>query len=247
MLDEEDQVQGSESNESEADKVGTEKVEDTQETSEQEQSNKEKVEKEEEVFELPDGRKVDAKTLSKEWKENFYPEFTRRSQKLSEFQKTEQERQAQAETEARKTVGDKVAPEVREAIVNIVKPEFLAWQNEQERLQAQREEDRQFEQKLSDLEAKYDGKNGLPKFDRIEVLRAMQEKSNKNFEPSEKFYGLHREEFEEAKVKEALKKKSGSLSTEATGQESERKPEGKTPRTFSEASTRAYSRLQGEQ
>lgn len=36
-----------------------------------------------ELFELPDGRKVDAETLSKEWKENFYPEFTRKSQELA--------------------------------------------------------------------------------------------------------------------------------------------------------------------
>lgn len=36
-----------------------------------------------ELFELPDGRKVDAVTLSKEWKENFYPDYTRKSQELA--------------------------------------------------------------------------------------------------------------------------------------------------------------------
>lgn len=36
-----------------------------------------------ELFELPDGRKVDADTLSREWKENFYPEYTRKSQELA--------------------------------------------------------------------------------------------------------------------------------------------------------------------
>lgn len=40
-----------------------------------------------ELFELPDGRKVDAVTLQSEWKENFYPEFTRRSQELAELKK----------------------------------------------------------------------------------------------------------------------------------------------------------------
>lgn len=35
------------------------------------------------LYELPDGRKVDAETLSKEWKENFYPEYTRKSQALA--------------------------------------------------------------------------------------------------------------------------------------------------------------------
>lgn len=36
-----------------------------------------------ELYELPDGRKVDAATLSKEWKENFYPDYTRKSQALA--------------------------------------------------------------------------------------------------------------------------------------------------------------------
>lgn len=39
------------------------------------------------LYELPDGRKVDAETLSKEWKTNFAPEFTRRSQELAELKK----------------------------------------------------------------------------------------------------------------------------------------------------------------
>jgi hypothetical protein len=39
-----------------------------------------------ELFELPDGRKVDAATLQKEWKENFYPEYTRKSQKLAAYE-----------------------------------------------------------------------------------------------------------------------------------------------------------------
>lgn len=42
-----------------------------------------------ELFELPDGRKVDATTLSKEFKENFLPEFTRKSQELARLTKTD--------------------------------------------------------------------------------------------------------------------------------------------------------------
>lgn len=40
-----------------------------------------------ELFELPDGRKVDAQTLYKEHTENLLPEFTRRSQELAELKK----------------------------------------------------------------------------------------------------------------------------------------------------------------
>lgn len=39
------------------------------------------------LFETPDGRKVDGETLAREWKENFYPEFTRKSQELAELKK----------------------------------------------------------------------------------------------------------------------------------------------------------------
>lgn len=49
-----------------------------------------------ELFELPDGRKVDATTLSQEWKENFMPEFTRRSQDLAVFRQGQQHNPAEA-------------------------------------------------------------------------------------------------------------------------------------------------------
>ncbi len=55
-----------------------------------EQTNPADTQVEPELFELPDGRKVDAETLSKEWKENFLPEFTRKSQALSAYEKTKE-------------------------------------------------------------------------------------------------------------------------------------------------------------
>lgn len=38
---------------------------------------------EDQLYELPDGRKVDGATLAKEWKENFLPDYTRKSQELA--------------------------------------------------------------------------------------------------------------------------------------------------------------------
>ncbi|HBZ37384.1 MAG TPA: hypothetical protein DEO59_02530, partial [Balneola sp.] len=35
------------------------------------------------LYETPDGRQVTAEVLQKEWKENFLPEFTRKSQALA--------------------------------------------------------------------------------------------------------------------------------------------------------------------
>lgn len=45
------------------------------------------VKPEEVLYETPDGRKVNAETLQKEWKENFLPEFTRKSQRLAELER----------------------------------------------------------------------------------------------------------------------------------------------------------------
>jgi hypothetical protein len=40
---------------------------------------------EEALYELPDGRKVNADALQKEWKENFLPDYTRKSQELAKI------------------------------------------------------------------------------------------------------------------------------------------------------------------
>lgn len=42
------------------------------------------------LYETPDGRKVDAETLQREWKENFLPDYTRKSQKLAEIERASQ-------------------------------------------------------------------------------------------------------------------------------------------------------------
>ncbi len=43
-----------------------------------------------ELYDLPDGRKVDAATLATEFKENFLPEFTRKSQELAALRNGQQ-------------------------------------------------------------------------------------------------------------------------------------------------------------
>jgi len=46
-----------------------------------------------ELYELPDGRKVDGATLAKEWKDNFLPDYTKKSQTLAEIEKSKQTNQ----------------------------------------------------------------------------------------------------------------------------------------------------------
>lgn len=71
----------------EAPSVPTEKPEVPTEVKEEPVTPTEPTPAEAELFELPDGRKVDAATLAVEFKENFLPEFTRKSQKLAELEK----------------------------------------------------------------------------------------------------------------------------------------------------------------
>ena len=42
----------------------------------------------ENLMELPDGRKVSPEEFQKQWKEHFYPEFTRKSQELAELKRS---------------------------------------------------------------------------------------------------------------------------------------------------------------
>ena len=216
-----------------------EKTTDTQ-TQEQEKSNESEEKETKELFDLPDGRKVPAGELSKEWKENFYPEFTRRSQQLSEYRKAEEGRKAEAEKDARSSVEKSdalkgITPEVREAIIQIVSPELEKVRNDIASTSQQKEADSAFDRQMETLEKEFPGSDGKPKFDKVEVLREMQKEGNKNFDPRSLFKQVHEEEFLDLRIKEALKKQKGGTQTESTGKTSH-KPERKTPGTWEEAS-----------
>lgn len=245
MPDDNDQVQGSESAESGGGETEN-PTSDNQETQGQEQSKQN--EGEEETFDLPDGRKVDAKTLSSEWKDKFYPEFTRRSQELAELRKQDQERKARVEADARQVVSEnqilkQTPPEVREAIIQIVKPMVDESILRRDQADQERKKEEQFQTEIQALEKEYPGGNGLPKFNTQEVIKAMQEPGNTNFNLKSKFFELHEEEFKDYWVKDALKKQQGGSDTERTGQGEARQPSKKTPRTFQEASNAFLSRL----
>jgi len=209
------------------------------EPKDEEKSNESEGKETEELFELPDGRKVTAEQLSKEWKENFYPEFTRRSQQLAELKRAQENRKAEAEKDARSSVEESdvlrgVTPEVKEAIIQIVSPELEKVKQDLILQNQQKEADEAFERQMEALEKEFPGGDGRPKFDRIEVLREMQKEGNKNFDPRSLFKQMHEEEFLDLRIKEALKKQKGEPPTETTGKGTHQ-PEKKTPKTFEEA------------
>lgn len=229
---------------------------DNQEAQETEQSNQGKGESEESEsketegrkYKTPDGRELSPDELYDEYNK-LVPEFTRRSQRLSELEKQAKERKAEAGEEARTAVAEdevlkNVQPEVREAIVRIVEPEIEKRLKQREEKQAQQRREEAFEEELQTLEKEYDGSDGLPKFDRNEVLRAMQEEGNRIYDPEAKFRQLHESEFVDYKVKQSLKQQGGGRESEETGVSGKKKkPESEPPKDFAEAAKRAISRI----
>jgi predicted NAD-dependent protein-ADP-ribosyltransferase YbiA (DUF1768 family) len=201
------------------------------------------------LFELPDGRKVDASTLSKEWKENFYPEFTRRSQKLAEIERANRETETRNKKTAEESISqnkllEDVDPSVRDAIVQIVSPVIQEALSKKDKEAELKQSNAAFEKRLDDLTKKYPGGNGLKKFDKIEILREMQKPTNEIYDPEVLYQRLNWDSFLDYQIKTAMKGKASDVTTEDTSVESPKKP-GETgkPSSWSEASRRAASRI----
>ena len=203
---------------------------------------------EQELYELPDGRKVEASELSKEWKENFYPEFTRRSQELKVLQEEAKKWEESAQKEAVQAVSENeylkdVDPNVREAIVQIVTPVIENRLQQKDAEEQRRAQDEAFAARLEELKTKYPGGDGLPKFEETKILQAMQEEGNSNYDPEALFKMMHWDAFMDHANKQAMKGKSSGTKTEDTGGSQPRKPDKKTPKTFEEAGKSALSRM----
>jgi predicted NAD-dependent protein-ADP-ribosyltransferase YbiA (DUF1768 family) len=227
------------------DQLGTpvETISNEQPAEEQSETTKSET-PEKELFELPDGRKVDSTTLSKEWKENFYPEFTRRSQKLAEIERQNAETEARNKRTAEESVSqnkllENVDPTVRDAIVQIVSPVIQEALGQRDKAEELKRSNEAFDKRLNDLEKKYPGK-----FNKIEILKAMQDPANEIYDPEVLYQRLHWDTFLDEQIKAAMKGKSGGVDTESTSTEAPKAPGETTPaKSFSEATRRAISRL----
>lgn len=259
-----DQVQDTETTESKDTEVDTEsKTEETEETKDNQKDQDKEQSKTEEttekLYSTPDGRKLTSDQMFEEYGK-LLPEFTRRSQKLKEFEKLEEQRKSEAKMQADAASSEllkKVPPDVKEAITQIVTPLFeqklkdIEEQNRKaEEAKEQERRDNEFKSTLTNLEGKYNGKNpeykGIPRFDRAEVMRAMRDPDNKIFDPELKFMDMHRGKFLDLEIKKALKQQGGGNQTERTGASDENKGgtgAGKSPKTIREASSAFLERL----
>lgn len=198
------------------------------------------------TFKTPDGRELTPEQLYKEYNQ-LLPEFTRRSQKLSEYEKAQAEKSRTAEENARNAVNDdeslaNVDPQVREAIIKIVTPVIEGTLKQREAQEEKRQQDEAFKKELESLESKFNGKDGLPKFDRNSVLTKMAEPGNRIYDPEMMYKHLNEKAYNDYLIKQALKSQAGGTKTEDTFGTPE-KPSGVSPSTFEEASRNALSRI----
>lgn len=245
-MPDQDQGEGQDQTESNAVESADETASDNQGDQESSQSNEsESVAKQ--TYRLPDGRELDGEGVLGEYNK-LQSEFTRRSQRLSELEKAEAAREAEAKAATDKQIADSdllsnVEPEVKAAIQQLVQPLISNALKERDLQQEQAQANQAFENELARLEEKYSGKEGLPKFDRNKVLEAMKDPNNRNYDPESKFRELHEDVFTDYYVKAALKKQQGGSDTEDTGRQTTHEPDSKAPTTFQEAAKRFYSRI----
>lgn len=101
-----------------------------------------------ELYELPDGRKVDAETLSREWKENFYPDYTRKSQALAA-----KDHGTAPQEPTIPELNDEWVPKTYAEIVQIAKQEFRAdlSREQQEAITRQQEIETNVSNEIADI------------------------------------------------------------------------------------------------
>lgn len=80
------------------------------------------------LYDLPDGRKVDAETLTREWKENFLPDYTRKSQRIADIERGNERKVEDIQTPDKgpKWKNPDYVPENYAEVIEIAKAEALA-------------------------------------------------------------------------------------------------------------------------
>lgn len=245
-MDPEDQVQSQEDSGSE-EIVETTDNQETQDNIEQSDVASESEEIVEGLLKLPDGRELSGEQVLNEYTK-LNSEFTRRSQELAALKK-EQEARGQ-EVEKRVSAMDEnpllkdVPPDVKEAIRGLTEPLIQEALQKIDQDRVQKETDRAFQASLDKLERQYNGKNGLPKFDREKILEGMADPNNKVYDPEAFFLINNREPIRDYEIKQYLKNKAKPTLTENTGSGEPRTPQTNTPSSWDEASRSAASRFQ---
>ena len=172
------------------------------------------------------------------------PEFNRKSQELAEYKRQSLEAEARnkrtaEESLSKSTLLENVDPTVKEAIIELTRPEIYKALELRDKQELEKRNNEESLKELDALEKKYPGK-----FNKIEILRKMQDPANRIYDPEVLYQKEHWDEYIDEQIKAAMKGKSGGVNTESTSTEAPKAPGETTPaKSFSEATKRAISRL----
>jgi hypothetical protein len=177
--------------------------------------------------------------------EQLKEEYTKTQSYVTKLEQAARERDLRVQQEAADAVGQNellqdVDPNVAEAIKQIVTPVIQDALKQRDLAEEQKARDNELRQRFASAEQKYDGKNGYPKFQRDSITTYMLQ--NEVYDPERAYLLMNRDAIIDAEVRKAMKGKD-TKGTESTKGGTPIKPEGKSPKTFEEASRRAASRI----
>lgn len=153
--------------------------------------------------------------------------YTQATQKLAEYEKLNKKPEGELsdkEAARKKEIQDFFDDsDVQEHILKLVKQEKDALQ-----------EDLAFEKEMEKLEDEFNGKDGRPKFDRVEVLKYGHE--NKIFNPRTAYKEMHEKELDEWKLNNKLNKRpKPTFFDKRPGAGAKQPDAAAAPKTFREA------------
>jgi len=175
--------------------------------------------------------------------DELFDEYTKTQSHITKLQQDAATRETKVQEEAASAVSQNellqdVPSDVRETITRIVLPVIQDSLRQRDESAAKEAQDRELKQSFTNAETKYDGKDGYPKFDRSQVTSFMIE--SQVYDPEKAYLLMNQASIIDAEVRKALKGKSPS--TESTTGSTPKKPTGKAPSNWQEASKRASSR-----
>ena len=234
---EETQDQGQENSQESTGAETVQKIDDSQDSTEQSETTKD-VTEETPTFEFL-GKNLTA--------EELYDKAKTQQGYVSQLEADKKKWEESAQKEASEMISEnkllsEVDPNVREAIVQIMTP-VLDERDQRKEAESQKiAQDEAFTVKIEKAKETFPGGDGMPKFDEVRVLAAMNEPGNETFDPETKWMLMHMKAYIDRENKKALKGKSSGVKTEDTGGTAPRKPKGKDPKSWDEASKAFLSR-----
>ena len=237
---EETQDQGQENSQESTGPETVQKIDDSQDSTEQSETTKDETEE----TSTQTYRLIDKDLTADE----LYEYAKTQQGHVTQLEADKKRWEESAQKEAKEMISEnellsQVDPNVREAITQIMLP-VLDERDQRKEAEAQKiAQNEAFSVKIEKAKETFPGGDGMPKFDEVKVMAAMQEPDNETFDPETKWMLMNIKSYIDRENKKALKGKASGVKTESTGGSAPAKPQGKTPKTWEEANKSAISRI----